>query len=93
MSIDFSTHHEDNLMVPITDSIAKPVLHNADVEPEPGSVVLMGGEFGSAWQKSFTDGLWYCTQRSGGGKTWAWLLTKRNLVLVYEAEVREGGQA
>lgn len=77
----------EDVLVPITDSIGKPVLHNAEVEPNKGSVVLTEGEFGTAWQRFFSDGLWH---RVGGNqkKTWAQLCTTRNLVLVYEAEVR-----
>lgn len=74
-------------LVPITDSVGKPVLHNAEVEPNPGSVVLTEGEFGTMWQRFFSDGLWH---RVGHGrpKTWADIIAKRNVVLVYEAEVR-----
>jgi hypothetical protein len=74
-------------LIPITDSIGKPVLHNAEVEPEPSSVVLTEGEFGTAWQRYFSDGLWH---RVGGKqvRTWEALCKTRNLVLVYEAEVR-----
>lgn len=74
-------------LIPITDSIGKPVLHNAEDEPNPGSVVLTEGEFGTAWQRFFSDNQWH---RVGGTqrKTWAALCNHRNLVLVYEAEVR-----
>lgn len=56
-------------------------------EPLPGSVVLTNGEYGTAWQRYFSDGLWH---RVGGGRAlfWADLLTKRNLVLVYDAPER-----
>lgn len=55
------------------------------IEPHPGSVVLTNGEFGTAWQRHGVDGLWHSTRRTGGPKTWEWLLTKRHLVLVYDA--------
>ena len=73
----------------VTDSAAKPTRdfdHPSD-QPNPGSIVLTNGEFGTAWQRYFNDGLWH---RVGGGKgrTWEWLLTQRNLVLVYDAPFR-----
>jgi hypothetical protein len=74
-------------LIPITDSIGKPVLHNAKVEPHPASVILTQGEFGSAWQRFFSDGLWHPV-RGGRPRTWEWLTTQRNLVLVYDAEER-----
>lgn len=62
-----------------------PSWHKA--EPNCGSVVLTQGEFGTAWQRQFSTGLWH---RAGGGKPhdWAWMLTQRNLVLVYDAAER-----
>lgn len=57
-------------------------------EPEPGSVALTGGDWGTAWQRNFSDGLWHSTRRKGGPKTWDWLLTRRNLRLAYDAEPR-----
>lgn len=84
-----TTRHmvDESTLIPITDSVGKPVLHNAEVEPNPGSVALTEGEFGTAWQKFFSDGLWH---RAGGRqtKTWSQLVLHRNLVLVYEADVR-----
>lgn len=56
-------------------------------EPLPGSVVLTEGEWGTAWQRFFSDGRWHPT-RGGGSRTWAQLLGKRNLVLVYDATER-----
>lgn len=56
-------------------------------EPNPGSVVLTYGEWGTAWQRFFSDGRWHPT-RGGGSRTWAELLTRRNLVLVYTAPPR-----
>lgn len=73
--------------VQITDDKGKFPNHAYDREPQPGSVVLSDGEHGTAWQRYFSDGLWH---RVGGGKarTWAEVLTKRNLVLVYDAPER-----
>lgn len=56
-------------------------------EPEPGSIVLTEGLHGTAWQRHFSDGLWHST-RGGRPQTWAFLMSKRNLVLVYDADVR-----
>lgn len=57
-------------------------------EPQPGSVVLTNGEWGTAFQRYFNDGLWH---RVGGGRgrTWEWMLTQRNVVLVYDAPTRK----
>lgn len=76
--------------IPLTDSRGALLLAGrAYDEPLPGSVVLSDGEYGTAWQRYFSDDLWH---RVGGGRTkdWAELLTKRNLVLVYDAPEREG---
>jgi hypothetical protein len=76
-----------SIIITITDDAGKPVSRDIP-EPEPGSVVLINGEFGTAFQRYFGgDGLWH---RVGGGrgKTWQQMLTQRNLVLVYRAAVR-----
>lgn len=58
-------------------------------EPLPGSVVLDNGEWGTAWQRHFSDGLWHST-RCGKPKTWEQMLQlKRNMVLAYDADERE----
>ena len=54
-------------------------------EPLPGSVVLTEGEFGTAWQRYFSDGKWHSV-RGGGAKQWKYLLGKRNLTLAYDAD-------
>lgn len=63
----------------------------ANTEPLRGSVVLTHGEHGTAWQRLFKDGMWH---RVGGGRhhTWEWLLAQRNLVLVYDAPLREDAE-
>lgn len=57
-------------------------------EPLPGSIVMTEGVHGTAWQRWFGDGLWH---RCGSSqkKDWAYLLTKRNVVLVYDADERK----
>ena len=73
-------------ITPITDDRGRPLVRRTE-EPEPGSVVLVNGEFGCAWQRQFDDGLWRSV-RGGKPRDWANMLTRRNLVLVYDAEVR-----
>ena len=76
-------------MIQITDDRGKFPNHEYDKQPPPGSVVLTSGQWGTAWQRYFSDGRWHCT-RGEGSRTWAELLRRRNLVLVYEAPVRPG---
>ena len=73
-------------ITPITDDRGRPLVRRTP-EPEPGSVVLVNGEFGCAWQRQFDDGLWRSV-RGGKPRDWANMLTRRNLVLVYDAEIR-----
>ncbi len=56
-------------------------------EPECGSVVLTSGPSGTGWQRWHVDGKWH---RLGGGtpRSWSWLLSRRNVVLVHEAPAR-----
>jgi hypothetical protein len=78
-------------MIRLTDTRGALLLAGkAYAEPFPGSVVLSSGEYGTAWQRYFSDGLWH---RVGGGraKTWEDMLRKRNLVLVYDAPYRQDG--
>lgn len=74
-------------MKTMTDTAGRPIvpLHP---EPRPGSIVLVHGEFGTAWQRQFSTGLW---TRAGGGRArdWAWLMTQRNVLLAYAAPVRD----
>lgn len=74
--------------VSLTDDRGRLTTSPAWAEPEPGSVVLINGEFGCAWQRQFDDGLWRSV-RGGRGRDWSYLLDKRNLVLVYDADVRD----
>ena len=81
--------------IKMTDQYGNLSMSSEDAwEPEPGSVVLTEGAFGTAWQRWFSDGLW---RRVGGGpnqkKGWAWLTTRPNLILVYDAPVRKPQRA
>lgn len=73
-----------NKTYPLTTSAGYTLDHQ---EPTMGSVVLVGGEYGTAFQRHFSDGKWH---RTGGGrpKSWAFMLNQRNLVLVYEPAER-----
>lgn len=75
-------------LIPVTDTRGCLLLEPNEMdEPLPGSVVLTNGAYGTAWQRYFSDGLWH---RVGGGRgrDWAYMLTHRNLVLVYDAPER-----
>lgn len=77
--------------IPVTDdtgSLVNPWNTDSDEasEPLPDSVVLTDGPHGHAWQRHL-DGLWYPV-KSSKGRTWAEVLTNRNVVLVYDAEPR-----
>lgn len=73
-------------MIPVTDDRGSALLaHNP--EPHMGSVVLTNGEYGTAWQRHFVDGLWRST-RGGRAKTWAELCSMRGVVLVYSSTKR-----
>lgn len=79
-------------LIRLTDHVGRPDKTQClDVEPLPGSIVLTEGEFGTAWQRFYSDGRWHPT-RGGGSRTWKQLLRKRNLFLVYDAPVREERQ-
>lgn len=71
-------------IVRLTDDRGRPYDVDDLIEPLPGSVVLVNGEFGQAWQRRFDDGLWHCTG-GGRGRDWERMLKYRNLVLVYDA--------
>lgn len=57
-------------------------------EPEPGSILLTEGIYGTAWQRMFKDGKWYAT-RGGTPRSWNQLLRKRNVLLVHDAPKRK----
>lgn len=76
-------------LIPITDDQGHTLLDLESLaEPLPGSVVLTEGIHGTAWQLFFSDNRWHPT-RGGGSRSWEELLTKRNLVLIYDADDRE----
>lgn len=77
------------MMEKITNSRGRVI--NAEIareEPYPGSVVMTHGEFGTAWQRSSRDGQWHPTFGTTGPKPWRWLLTRRHLILLHDAEAR-----
>lgn len=78
-----------DMWVPLTDDKGMPLLpvDHLLAEPLPSSIALTQGAHGTAWQRYFSDGLWH---RVGGGRarTWAEMLSERNLVLVYDADAR-----
>lgn len=77
-----------DVMVPITDTRGR-LLLDEDERDEPlrGSILLTNGEHGTCWQRHFADGLWHST-RGGAPRAWEQLLTKRNVVLIYDAPER-----
>lgn len=80
-------------VIPVTDDRGRLLLIGEEaVQPEPGSVVLTEGFFGSAWQRHFADGLWYSTihGKHRRGYTWEQIVMRRNVVLIYDAEERGG---
>lgn len=72
--------------IPITDHVGK-VLVPGGREPHPGSIVLTNGVWGTAWQRFFSDGMWYPVT-GGRPRVWLSLVKQRNLVLVYDAPIR-----
>lgn len=75
-------------LIAVTDDAGRPCLPGDEMyEPLPASIVLTKGRFGSAWQRYFSDGLWYPV---GGGKprTWEQMCADRGVVIVYDAEER-----
>lgn len=79
--------------IPVTDARGQVLVKSDETEPEPGSIVLVNGQWGCAWQRQFDDGLWRsCRGRGGRGRDWAYMLARRNLVLIYDAPVRPEGE-
>lgn len=76
-------------LIQINDTTGQILLaEGEDHEPEPGSVVLVNGEYGTAWQRYFDDGLWHSV-RGGRGRTWEEMLARqRNMFLAYDAPIR-----
>lgn len=82
---DTSRGHKEGY-VEMTDSTGTNLMSRSETEPLQDSVVLTDGPHGHAWQKH-GDGLWYPV-KSGKGRTWAEVMTNRNVVLVYDAPER-----
>ena len=58
------------------------------VEPNKGSIILTDGKWGTCYQRSFNNGSWY-RLGSEWPVSWQWIIeSKRNVVLVYDAEER-----
>lgn len=76
-------------MMKLTNSWGKTLLGEDEYfEPEPGSILLTEGMYGTAWQRMFSDGKWHAT-RGGTPRSWKQLIKKRNVVLVYDAPKRK----
>lgn len=71
--------------VVLTDTFGLAV--NTVPEPEPGSLIMVGGMHGVAWQRHFSDGRWHSTTKAT--RTYRSLMRQRNAVLVYSAEPRD----
>lgn len=75
-------------VIHLTDRQARPTNRGLTLsEPAPGSVLLVGGETGVAWQRWFSTGLWHKTGGSKG-RPWDWMLSQETLVLAYSAPER-----
>lgn len=72
-------------VVELTDTYGN-VVTDID-QPNPGSVIMIGGFHGVAWQRHFSDGRWYST--TGARRTFSSIMRQRNVLLVYAASVRE----
>lgn len=80
-------------LIIITDDAGNPLLDPDErYEPECGSVVLVKGMYGTAWQRFFSTERWHPV-RGNYSLSWEQMLasplTNRNLVLVYDAPKRE----
>lgn len=76
------------MITPITDTRGV-LIDPAVSEPHPGSVLLVNGPTGTAWQRKVTDGLWYSVISRRPGRDWAGVCRFRNVVLVHSAPARE----
>lgn len=76
-------------LVPLTDARGRVLVTGDELhEPNPGSIVLTSGQYGTAWQRHFTDGKWYAASSMSKGVPWREIIQRRNLVLVYDAPER-----
>lgn len=75
-------------LIAVTDDAGRLLLdEDQRQEPNPGSVVLVHGEFGTAWQRYFKDDKWHSV-RGGRARTWDEMLEQRNMVIAYDAPER-----
>lgn len=80
----------NNRIIPITDARGQHLLPTDEQhEPLPGSVALTQGLHGTAWQRFFSDGKWHSVGEVEPPQDWESLLSRRNLVLIYDAERRQ----
>lgn len=73
----------------LTDSRCDPTNRGlSEAEPEVGSVVLLNGLTGIAYQRQAESGQWH---RAGGGapRSWDWIMGSRSVCLVYPALARK----
>lgn len=84
-STTFQLSHADTPLE-LTDTFGIPL--GTVAQPEPGSVLMIDGLHGVAWQRFFSDRKWHST--TGATRSWSSILRQRNVVLIYAASVREG---
>lgn len=74
--------------IQLTDTFGIPTVEGDEIDqPLPGSLLMVGGLHGVAWQRHFSDGKWHST--TGATRSFRSLLGQRNVVLVYNATPRE----
>lgn len=74
-------------LIYLTDGKGRSLLPEDDMEqPLPGSILMTNGRWGTAWQRRFSDGRWMSI--SGQTLDWDVLITKTDVVLVYDADER-----
>ena len=82
--------HNDLPLI-VTDDQRRVMIPDPDIEPERGSIIMTHGDWGTAYQRFFSDGLWHRVG-GGGGRTWDWVLRQRSVRLVYDAPVRPSAE-
>lgn len=73
-------------MIEITDDRGNWSDRAFDDEPAPGSVVLVGGVQGNAWQLYASDGMWH---RGKYTLDWVQVRRERNVLLIHDAPPRQ----
>jgi hypothetical protein len=73
----------------LTDPFGVPLIEDME-EPHCGSILMVGGWYGTAWQRMFADGQWH-PSRGGTPRKFKQLLKRRNVILIYEAKERVDG--